>query len=219
MTTTKKSDSLLNPNPLSLQNSRTPKPKPTPVPDPESPSSQYNYPHKFVTAYGPKLSTPLTFAPGFGRTKQAFAEECDINHIMARYQRTGVLDFAQKHQGQYGDVTGLDFEVGMQAIRLAQAMFNDLPSSVRARFKNDPGEFLDFVQDDVNRAEATRLGLLKPVPKAVGEDSPPTQNATHAPLRAPDGTFREHTRAERRAEHSRPETGASERDAPPKKGG
>lgn len=200
---------------------RTPKPT-TPLPDSSDNSSQYNYPHQFRTAYGPHLSPQLTFEAGFGLTKQSHRDECDINQIMARFQKTGVLDFAQNHQGQYADVTGLDYEVGMQNIRKADAMFQDLPSSLRARFHNDPREFLDFVQDEDNRAEATRLGLLNSVAEPLPLSQDVLEEAAKPLRRAPDGTFREATRSERRddrrEEQSRRETGASGRDDTPEKG-
>lgn len=112
----------------------------------------------FRTAYGPKLDTELIFT-GPGRTKQAFKAECDINTIMARYQKTGVLEFTQKHAAQYEDVTALDYTAGMLQIAAAKSMFADLPAHLRARFENEPARFLDFVQDPRNTAEAIELGL------------------------------------------------------------
>lgn len=112
----------------------------------------------FRTAYGPKLEVELIFT-GPGRTKQAFKAECDINTIMARYQKTGVLEFTQKHAGQFEDVTALDYTAGMQAIAAAKSMFFDMPSALRARFENEPGRFLEFIQDPRNTAEAIELGL------------------------------------------------------------
>lgn len=186
--------------------------------DPPESTSQYNYPHKFITAYGPKSATPMTFE-GPGKTKQSFKDETDINNILARFQRTGLLEFTNKNQPQYADCTGIEYQAGMETIRKASALFQSLPSSVRARFHNEPAEFLDFVQDDKNRDEARQMGLLRPEePKATPA---PTSHShqPYEPLRASDGTFREHTRAElredRREEQSRRETGASERDTPP----
>jgi len=40
-------------------------------------------------------------------------------------------------------------------------MFNDLPSSIRSRFGNDPAAFLDFVQDENNADEMVKLGLTE----------------------------------------------------------
>lgn len=146
-----------------------------------------------ISAYSSKIKVDITFPANEDRTKQSFKGEADINNIMARYQKTGVLDFAQKHEPQYGDVTGLDYEAGMQAIATAKSMFADLPSSVRARFQNDPREFLDFVQDTRNRDEARELGLLKPeAPRAGGESSPPSapqaQNRTEGAVETPEAS-------------------------------
>lgn len=124
-------------------------------------------PYYPLSAYGPKLKVSITFPCGEGRTKQSFKDECDINNIMARYQKTGVLDFAGKHQAQYGDCTNIEFQAGLDIISNAKKMFADLPSSVRRRFDNDPGEFLEFINDAGNREEAQRMGLLK-------ESTPPT---------------------------------------------
>lgn len=126
----------------------------------------------FVTAYGTKNKVSQTFA-ATGRTKQSFREECDINNIMKKFQVTGLVNAVNKHQPQYGDVTGVDFQSAMTTIVKAEQMFGDLPSSVRKRFQNDPAEFLSFVNDPENRDEAVRLGLIiepspeVPVPPAA----------------------------------------------------
>lgn len=97
-----------------------------------------------------------------GRTKQSFRDECDINVLMRRYQETGVLDFVQKREPQYGDVTGVDFRESMELVAEASEAFNELPSSLRDRFQNDPAKFLDFVSDKKNLPEMGELGLLSP---------------------------------------------------------
>lgn len=150
----------------------------------------------------------------FGRTKQSFKDEMDINHIVKRFLKTGVLEFTRKNEPRYGDTTGIEFQAAMQTVAEAKSMFNDLPSELRARFENEPAQFLDFIQDENNYDEARKLGLLNPeavaarataaAAAAAREALPPSHrddgSATHAPLRSPDGQFREHTRAEKRAE-------------------
>lgn len=116
---------------------------------------------QILLAYGPKLRVQIDCSQG-GRTKQSFREECDINNIMARFKKTGVLDFAAKNEPRYADCTGANFTQAMNIIAAANSMFEELPSHLRARFENDPVQFLDFVQDDKNRDEAQELGLLKP---------------------------------------------------------
>lgn len=121
----------------------------------------------FRTAYGPKLKISLT-STAVSRTKQSFKAECDINNIMARYQKTGVLDFTQKHEPRYGDVTGYEFQRAMLTIAHSKSMFAEMPSALRSRFKNDPREFLEYIHDPRNAEEAEELGLLK-LRKATAE--------------------------------------------------
>jgi len=45
---------------------------------------------RFVSYSSPKLKQSLTF-PTLGRTKQQFKDECDVNLLMSRYMRTGIL--------------------------------------------------------------------------------------------------------------------------------
>lgn len=95
------------------------------------------------------------------RTKQSFQDECDINQIMAKYQKTGAITHFNKHQQNYGIADGATFQEAMNLVCDAQEMFNDLPSSIRSRFGNDPAAFLDFVQNEENSDEMARLGLLE----------------------------------------------------------
>ncbi len=111
-------------------------------------------------AYGPKQRQQIHF-PEQGRTKQAMQAECDINNIMAKFQKTGVIDFVNKHSPQFGDATGIEFQDAMEKVAKSREMFAELPSKVRKRFDNDPAQFLDFVNDPENEAEARVLGLTK----------------------------------------------------------
>lgn len=132
---------------------------------------------------GSRVRRVVSFS-GPGRTKQSFKDECDINNIMRKYQKTGLVEAVNKHQARYGDVPAMDFREAVENLRLADEMFMDMPSNVRKRFDNDPGEFLAFVQDPANRDEAIELGLIippvadpsaavpaaGPAPAAVGSD-------------------------------------------------
>lgn len=145
-------------------------------------SSQYNYPHNFRTAYGPKLKIALQ-PRGESRTKQSFKAECDINHIMARFLRTGVIDAQNRHAPRYGDCSGQDFTSYMNIIASSRSIFQELPAQLRARFENSPAKFLDFVHDARNAEEARELGLLKPAaPEATPLPTPPASDAGNPPL-------------------------------------
>jgi len=108
------------------------------------------------------------------RTKQSFRKECDINTIMRRYQKTGVLvDPSTINAGripQYGDFSsGADFLDVQNRIALARETFATLPSQIRARFDNDPADALDFMADPNNRAECVELGLMAAPEQAAPE--------------------------------------------------
>lgn len=141
-------------------------------------------PKIFRTSYGPKLKITILFT-GLGLAKQSFKDECDINHILARYRKTGVLDFQQKMEPQYGDVSAIDFQDAQLLIAKANGMFAAMPAHLRNRFENEPAKFLAFVQDERNRNEAEDLGLLKVKPEAPvaapAASGQPTVNPPAAP--------------------------------------
>lgn len=110
---------------------------------------------------GPRVQLVFT---GKGRTKQAPAAECDINEIMAKYVKTGLLAHANSYRGEYGFASAVDFHGAMNIVTKADQMFDALPAKVRDRFSNDPASFLDFVQADDNEAEMIELGLADPIP-------------------------------------------------------
>lgn len=128
----------------------------------------------------------MTFT-GPGRTKQSFRDETDINLIMARFQKTGLIDFVEKNAPQYADVTGLEFQACMDKITSAREMFSQLPAKWRRRFDDDPAKFLDFVNDPANEAEAIALGIVpaKATPPAAG-DGKAVSGAPKAPAEGPE---------------------------------
>lgn len=103
---------------------------------------------------------------GPSAAKQEFKKECDINHIMSRYQKTGTLpEIAMNGKGQFGDFTQIDsFKEAQDAVIEAQGKFEGLPSNIRARFQNNPQALIDFMSDpDANYEEGVALGLFIPV--------------------------------------------------------
>lgn len=106
--------------------------------------------------------------------QQQFAEECDINHIMLKYNTTKQFTHLTSKQGVYGDFSQItDYREMLETVRYADEAFNTLPAEVRARFRNDPGQLLDFIQDEKNYDEGVKLGLLNPRENAP---TTPTKN-------------------------------------------
>ena len=116
----------------------------------------------FRTAYGERFRVPFSTDPR-SLTHQSEAAACDINAIMAKYEKTGILEHRNTFSGQYGDFTDLpqDYHASMNAVLEAREMFDTLPAAVRRRFSNGPGVFLDFVADKSNGDELVRMGLAE----------------------------------------------------------
>ena len=99
--------------------------------------------------------------------KQSFAEECDINTIVRRFNLTGQLP-ENVGAPTYADFEEVfDFHTAMNAVAKAHESFDEMPADVRARFHNNPAEFVDFCSDDSNRPEAEKLGLVFPKAEPV----------------------------------------------------
>lgn len=108
-----------------------------------------------------------TVIEGESLTRQAHQQECDINQIMAKWQKTGIIEHVNEFEGQYGDFTDLpaDYQSALNQVMAAQEMFESLPSTVRRKFDNDPGKFLEFVDNPENAGELVEMGLAhSPVP-------------------------------------------------------
>ncbi len=96
-----------------------------------------------------------------GRTEQSHKDECDINFIVKRFEKTGVITHRNNNQGSYGIATGIEFQESMDLVVEAQNMFDELPAALRRRFGHDPALFLDYVQDEKNTDEMVKLGLAR----------------------------------------------------------
>lgn len=98
---------------------------------------------------------------GESKTQQQFKAECDVNNIMAKYKKTGMLTHLSKYQGQFGDFSGYeDYQTSLAKLDQAQRSFNDLPSEIRSKFFNDPGKLIEYLSDEKNHPEAVKLGLM-----------------------------------------------------------
>ena len=118
---------------------------------------------------------------GESRTKQSFKKECDINNIMSKYEKTGIISHCRQHGGEYGDfIAAPDYHTAMTEITRAEEMFMAIPAGVRAKFGNDPAAFLAFAQDPENLEEMREMGLA-PVPLPDVEAPNPEEGAVVPP--------------------------------------
>lgn len=113
-----------------------------------------------------------TIDTGPSGAKQSFAEEVDINHIVKRFMQTGMTDHVNENSPVYADISEMpDFRTALHQVKQVQEFFSGLPAAVRAEFKNDPAEFLDYMSDVENRPAAIAAGLI-PADKPVAPATP-----------------------------------------------
>ena len=99
-----------------------------------------------------------------GRTKQSFKNSTDINKILHRAQKTGMISHLAKHEAIYGDFDGFDFTTAQNTIARANSIFAELPSELRNEFEGQPSKFFEFANDPNNVGKLTELlpGLAAP---------------------------------------------------------
>lgn len=94
------------------------------------------------------------------RTKQSDAEAADINFIMKRYEQTGQLPEMINREASYGDFSDMgSYQEALNIVQFAQSQFYALDAHIRARFGNDPAQFLAFTNDPKNLPEMVKMGL------------------------------------------------------------
>lgn len=102
---------------------------------------------------------------GDSMTRQEFLEECDINAIMARYERTGTVPY-HGQMPQYLDLTMYpgDLMGAMNQMIVAEEAFMSLPALVRKEFDNDAMRFVEFASNGDNVDKLREWGLAPPAP-------------------------------------------------------
>ncbi|UDN67741.1 internal scaffolding protein [robinz microvirus RP_106] len=117
-------------------------------------------------------------------TRQEFAEECDINTLMKRYDAhviggPGNLPAAQPIYADFANMPQ-DLMGYLQFMDDAERSFLSLPAVVRKEFDNSAMEFIAFASDPGNLGQMRSWGLAPPaeVPDAPREDvTPPPGDA------------------------------------------
>lgn len=126
------------------------------------------------------VPTQVKFTGERSKTKQNFKKECDVNHILERFHRTGLLPNMVKKNPKYGDFSSLpDYRESLDKVSKAKEQFDALTIKMKRKFKNIEG-FLEYVNDKNNEKELQDLGILNK-PAVVEPAAPP------APPNAPEG--------------------------------
>lgn len=120
---------------------------------------------KLHSMYVPHARVQVKFDDEVSMTRQEFADESDINIIMQRYEKTGVMPTMNANrEPQYFDVTDMptDFREAMDYMIAAEDAFMSLPATVRRDMGNDPANFVEFASKPENLAKMREWGLAPP---------------------------------------------------------
>lgn len=112
------------------------------------------------------------------KTDQSFQTECDVNHIVQKYLKTGRINHLARMQGQFADVSEIpDLLEAIKTVTSAQQTFDELPAELRRKFGNSPVNMVEYLQDPSNDIEAVKLGLKEYPPTNEIRGEATTQEA------------------------------------------
>lgn len=94
-------------------------------------------------------------------TEQSHEPECNINSMLYKYKRTGIMPNMATVPPIFGEMTGITLKEAMDRINTIKTKFMELPAELRDKFDNDPGKVLDFLSDEKNKDEALKLGIRR----------------------------------------------------------
>lgn len=94
------------------------------------------------------------------KTDPSWQKDCDVNHIMTKFMKTGQINHLAKKPGNYMDVSEIkDLPEALMQVKSAENAFYSLSAAVRREFDNDPVKMVQFLQDPANNERAIELGL------------------------------------------------------------
>lgn len=124
-------------------------------------------------------------------TEQCHADECKIDNVIKKYRETGVIDRINQAEPQYLDMTGSKtLHEAYNLVNEARESFLQLPATIRKDFDNDPGKFVDFMQNPDNYEKIEEYGFdasylpeppVRPAPTPSPVDDPPLPGSPLTP--------------------------------------
>lgn len=119
---------------------------------------------KFFTKYNPpKVLGFSSDQPS--KVQEQFADACQTDTIIRKYNMMGVNPFIATGGSQYLDTTQIpNFVCAQNAQIKVKEYFEGLPSDVRLEFNNDPMLFAEAVLDPKNADYLREIGVLAPLP-------------------------------------------------------
>lgn len=148
------------------------------IPDPRPPVVEPEWRARLHSAYIPHAPVDLINTEP-SMAKQEFKDECDINVLMARYEKDGLPPGLTTATPSYIDCTEIpSLREAMDIFINAEAAFMSLSANVRKEFDNDPLKFVEYASDKANLPKMREWGLAPPEPEP---DAPMRVEVVNAP--------------------------------------
>jgi len=98
--------------------------------------------------------------------QQQYKDSTDVNTIMNKYEKTGVVTHLAKSQGYFKELGEPEdlLDAKMRLIK-AERAFDALPAEIRAQCDHNPANFLTMLKDPTKKELLTQYGILDPVKK------------------------------------------------------
>lgn len=124
--------------------------------------------HGVRNKFSPRVAVIAPEDPDGGLTQQHFKEAVDINNILAKYRKTGIMEHVKLAKERYGDFTELgEYAVHLDKVAKAQQAFESLPAELRNQFNNSIPGFFEYVMKEENYDQCVKWGIFDPKePKA-----------------------------------------------------
>lgn len=121
------------------------------------------------------------------KTNQDFSQEVEINNIMDRFTKHGIVPTAKSQPGVYNDFTQYsDLMDALNKIKSAEETFYALNKKLQNRFGN-PEELAKYLLDEKNYEEAVKLGIFpkRDKPDDANKETAETKTETKTETKPP----------------------------------
>lgn len=100
---------------------------------------------RFKTRYTADKKSKISFKDDAGYTIQEQAAATEISNILARYQKTGIIDNVNENEALYGEFEYFDFQKNQNMIVKLTEAFEELPAQTRKEFDNSVEQFAEYI--------------------------------------------------------------------------
>lgn len=125
---------------------------------------------KVIRTHHSQVERVQVIFPDDGLTKQSFRDECNINHIISRYRKTGSITHVKPNfQWQAGVQPTYDYLQTQTAIAEAKSIYEGMPLDQREKF-DGVQDFLEACVTDDRYGELVAAGVAEALPEVSVPD-------------------------------------------------